>query len=161
MGGDVDLSSKGVEKLVVSVLVIFMLYAESLADICSLSFLCVLLYLNLIFCRRTGHATWASLLLMSSTASEAPSDLIGQVDLTVELLCERPHQARVLLECAATENSIETLLLEKLVGLRSSRDAADAGDEQLAANLILNRLGERGLVAWSCMRMLLWVVSTC
>lgn len=87
-----------------------------LALLCILRYILTLLLLLLLLCRPRPPA-------------EPPADLIRHVDLHPQLLGERPHEPRVLLEHPADDGQIETVVLvEQLLGLFPARDGPDGAD---------------------------------
>jgi len=96
---------------------------------------------------------------LATSAAKAPADLVRHVDLGLQLIRPRENQTRVLLEHAADDNHIESLVQE-LLGLLSASNRANSSNHHLISNGFLRRQRKRRLVSRSSVRVLLWVVTT-
>lgn len=128
-------------------------------DICILIFIyaCVY-YFPSQWYRLFGSTKRVDLLASLSPTHEPPANLLGILNLDVQIIGPRPHQARVLLEQATRSRDIQTLF-KQLVRELTIGDGANRRDQHLIANPLLNRLREGSLVARTALDLLLGMLA--
>lgn len=81
----------------------------------------------------------------SWTASKAPPDLIGNINLHPKLFGKGPYQSWILLEHAPTNGKVETLF-EQLICLFAGSNGPDCANGNFTSKFVFDSFGERLVV---------------